>query len=266
MNSKCDARFFLGRQPLPGVREAVERALGMEEDGADIIDIGGESSRPGAEYVSAEEETARILPVIAGIRKHSRVAISVDTRKKAVMKAALEAGADMLNDISALEDDPALGPFAAESRIPVMLMHKRGRPATMQLDTAYGDPVAEVRGYLEQRAERAAAYGIARNKIILDPGIGFGKDLAANTALVRSCSALAASGYPILMALSRKTCIGEITGRGAADRMAGTLAACMMSVLYGASILRVHDTAGTADMLAVLSALTVSADRQSDEA
>jgi dihydropteroate synthase len=228
----------------------------MAKDGADIIDIGGESSRPGAGYVSEAEEIARILPLIEAIRKRSGVAISVDTRKKTVMRAAFEAGADILNDISALEDDPELGKYAAEVKIPVILMHKRGNPAIMQKHTVYADVFAEVNGYLLSRAEYALSCGIAKDKIILDPGIGFGKDLEANRELIKRCGELGGGKYPVLMALSRKTCIGEITGRSVEKRLPGTLAANVLSALFGASLLRVHDVPETVDCLKMLRSLT----------
>ncbi len=233
-------------------RGGAERALSLAEEGADILDVGGESSRPGAEYVDAEEEIARVIPVIREIRRHSDVAISVDTRKKAVMRAAFEEGADILNDISALEDDPELGAYAAAVKIPVILMHKRGNPAIMQSDTAYQDVFGEVSSYLERRADYAAGCGVRRRNIIVDPGIGFGKDTAANLELIRRCGELCGSRYPVLMALSRKTCVGAMTGRDAAGRLAGTLAADMIAVRNGARILRVHDVAETVDTLNVM--------------
>ncbi len=229
-----------------GVQSAVEAALRMEAEGADIIDIGGESTRPGSLYVSAEEEMERVLPVIREIRRHSSVPISVDTRKKIVMEAAWRAGADIVNDISALEDDPEMAPFAAEKGLPVILMHKRGTPDTMQSNIQYTDIVSEVLEYLTERCEFAVSSGISRNRIIIDPGIGFGKDLAANCALIAGTDRLAESGFPVLMALSRKTCIGAITGgdpqdRGdPKDRLAGSLSAELISILLGASIVRIE--------------------------
>jgi dihydropteroate synthase len=205
--------------------------------------------------VSEAEEIARIIPVIREIRKYSTVAISVDTRKKAVLLAALDEGADILNDISALEDDAGLGKCAAEAEIPVILMHKRGKPATMQAHTEYANPVEEVERYLRARIEYALSCGISRDKIILDPGIGFGKDLAANRALIVHSGRLCGGEYPVLMALSRKTCIGELTGRDVPERLAGTLAANMYAVQRGAALVRVHDVRETADMLRVLGAM-----------
>ncbi|MCD1654902.1 dihydropteroate synthase [Treponema zuelzerae] len=237
------------------VEDAVERALQMEAEGADIVDIGGESSRPGGAYVSAEEELSRVLPVIEGIRSRSAVPISVDTRKAAVMKAALDAGADMCNDISALEDDHALADLLAAAGAPVVLMHKKGTPDTMQLDPRYADPAAEVLSYLLERAEYAQTRGIRKDMIILDPGIGFGKRKQDNLALIAATRRFTAAGYPVLMALSRKTCIGDMTGKPVSHRLAGTLAANQIAVGLGAQWLRVHDVGETRDMLAVVQEL-----------
>jgi dihydropteroate synthase len=235
---------------------ALDAALAMAEDGADIIDIGGESSRPGSAPVDAAQEIERIVPLIENIRKHSPVAISVDTRKKAVMQAAFEAGADILNDISALEDDAELGKYAAGVKIPVILMHKRGNPAIMQQNTAYADVFAEVDGYLQTRVRYARSCGIAGEKIIVDPGIGFGKDLEANRVLIKRCGELCGKKYPVLMALSRKTCVGEITQRDVDKRLSGTLAAHLLSVMFGARLVRVHDVPETVDCLKILRSLT----------
>ncbi|MCR5290821.1 MAG: dihydropteroate synthase [Treponema sp.] len=233
-----------------------ERALQLIDEGADIIDVGGESSRPGAEYVSEEDEINRVIPVIQYIRRHSDCPISIDTRKKTVMKAAFEAGADILNDISALEDDPELASYAAQVKIPVILMHKRGIPATMQKNTGYTDVVKEVHDYLMQRASYACSQGIAENKIIFDPGIGFGKDIQANIELIKHCGSLGDGRYPVLMALSRKTCIGEMTGKPVEDRLYGTIAADLFAVMSGAFMIRVHDVAAAIDGLHVWGSLS----------
>ena len=234
-------------------RGSVERALRLIDEGADIIDLGGESTRPGSDYVDDKEEIRRVVPVIQEIRRHSDIPISVDTRKKTVMQAAVDAGADMLNDVSALEDDAALGGFAAEAGIAVVLMHKRGKPSVMQHDTFYRDVFAEVDACLAERVSYARSCGIDARRIILDPGIGFGKDRKSNVTLIRRCGSLCGGVYPILMALSRKTIIGDITGREVKERLAGTLAANLLSVLHGASLLRVHDVKETVDAMAVLS-------------
>ena len=236
--------------------DGIERALSMERDGADIIDIGGESTRPGSTYVSAGEELDRIIPIIEGIRRESAIPISVDTRKSEVMKAAIDSGADMVNDISSLTDDPALATLAAETGIAVIMMHKQGIPETMQANPSYVDVVSEVRDYLLARAREAVMAGISPERIILDPGIGFGKRHEDNCALIAGLAKIADGGYPVLMALSRKSCIGKMTGRETGNRIPGTLAANMLAVQNGAKALRVHDVGETRDMLMVLQEIT----------
>ncbi len=233
-------------------RGGFERAEQLIEEGADIIDIGGESSRPGSAYVDEDEELRRVVPLVESVRAISDIPISVDTRKFSVMKAAFEAGADILNDISALEDDENLTSFAVETKIPVILMHKRGLPSTMQKDTEYSDIFSEVDAYLSARADFAEKNGIEKHKIIIDPGIGFGKALKGNAELIRRCGELCGGKYSVLMGLSRKSCIGQITGRDIADRLSGTLSAGVISVMQGARILRVHDVKETVDSLKVL--------------
>lgn len=250
LNATPDS-FWEGSRSV-SVNEGIERALVMQGEGADIIDIGGESTRPGSRYVSIDEELERIIPVIEGIRRESRIPISVDTRKSAVMEAAFAAGADMVNDISALTDDPDLAALAARTGMTVILMHKQGVPATMQVNPTYTDVVSEVRGYLLERAAEAQKAGIPKDRIILDPGIGFGKRHEDNCALIAGLAEIANGGYPVLMALSRKSCIGTMTGRDTQDRLSGTLAANMLAVQNGAKVLRVHDVAQTRDMLMVL--------------
>ena len=239
-----------------GSRGGENLALKLIDEGADIVDVGGESTRPGSAYVSAEEEIRRIVPVIKKIRSASSIAISVDTRKREVLEAALSEGADILNDVSALEDDEGIAAFAARKGIPVILMHKRGIPAIMQNDTSYRDAFREVDAYLTDRVSYALSHGIAPEKIIVDPGIGFGKDFEANRILIKNCGKLCGGSYPVLMALSRKTCIGEMTGKRAEDRLCGTIAADMIAVMRGASIVRVHDVAAALDSLRVLKLLT----------
>ena len=235
-------------------RGGLERAMSLVSDGADILDIGGESTRPGSEYVDADEEIRRVVPVIEAIRKESDIPISVDTRKYEVMKAAFDAGADILNDISALEDDERLASFAAEKKIPVILMHKRGIPTDMQSNTAYSNVLSDVGKYLSERAEYAISKGIEPRKIIVDPGVGFGKDTKGNFALIKGCGKLCGGKYPVLMALSRKSCIGNVTGREVQDRLSGTITADILSVMSGAFMLRVHDVKETVDSLKILKA------------
>jgi dihydropteroate synthase len=230
----------------------VDLALLLVASGADIIDIGGESSRPGAEYVGEAEEISRVVPLVREIRKRTDTPISIDTRKASVMRAALDEGADICNDISALEDDPDLASLIGKSGIPVVLMHKKGNPLMMQDNPNYEDVVGEVASYLFSRAEFAIKAGIAREKIILDPGIGFGKRYGDNCALITDLAEIVRGGYPVLMGHSRKSFIGTMTGRPTGDRLAGTLAAGLVSVMNGAMILRVHDVAATHDSLSVL--------------
>lgn len=233
-------------------RGNAEKAFALIKEGADIIDVGGESTRPGSEYVPEDEEIRRVVPVIQAIRRESDIPISVDTRKKNVMKAAFEAGADILNDISALEDDSEMAEFCASVKIPVILMHKRGIPSEMQKNTDYSNVFEEVNSYLLERAAFAESMGISPEKIIVDPGVGFGKDLNGNLSLIKNIGRLCSGKYKILMALSRKTCIGQMTGRDVQERLAGTLAADLISVMKGAELVRVHDVKETVDTLKVL--------------
>lgn len=243
---------FWEKSRAASLADGVARALALVADGADIIDIGGESTRPGSAYVGEEEEISRVIPLVRAIRKETAVPISVDTRKAAVMRAAIDSGADICNDISALEDDPELAPLVASAGIPVILMHKKGSPVSMQDSPAYADPVREVAEYLFARARFAEGSGIARDRIILDPGIGFGKRYEDNCALIDGLAEIVRGGYPVLMALSRKSCVGTMTGRATPDRLAGTLAANLVAVRNGASLLRVHDVRETVDTLSVL--------------
>lgn len=236
-------------------RGGIEQALKLINQGADILDIGGESTRPGSEYISPEEEIRRIIPVIEAIRKESDIPISVDTRKSTVMESAINAGADILNDVSAMEDDPLMAKLAAKTKIPVILMHKRGIPADMQKNTTYDNVFDAVNQYLQSRVNFVMAEGILDDRIILDPGIGFGKDLNGNLSLIANCGKLCGGKYPVLMALSRKTCIGQLTGKDVDGRLYGTLAANLLSVVRGATIVRVHDVEPCVDTLNVLSGI-----------
>ena len=238
------------------LEKSLIRALALEAEGADIIDIGGESTRPGSSYISAEEELERVIPLIEAVRKHSAVPLSVDTRKAPVMKAAFKAGATLCNDISALTDDSDLGKLIAEEDGAVVLMHKRGVPSNMQQNMLrYRNVVTEVRDYLEARAAYALNCGIARERIIIDYGIGFGKTAEDNYRLVAASSYFTGLGYPLLVGLSRKSFIGAVTGGTPEQRLAGTLAATMYAVQQGASIVRVHDVAETYKTLQVLKEL-----------
>ena len=234
--------------------QGAELALKLVEEGADILDLGAESSRPGSEYVGAEEEIRRLIPVIEEIRRYSSVPLSIDTRKKVVMEAAWQQGASIVNDISALEDDPELGVFAAQKGLPVILMHKQGIPSTMQDNPLSDNALHQVNDYLQQRVQVALSLGIESDKIWLDPGIGFGKEYQANKILVTEWGTLCGGKYPVVMGVSRKSFVAQMIGRNSVpeDRLAGTLATNMMAVMAGASILRVHDVAATRDMLLVL--------------
>lgn len=236
--------------------KAAEMALEMISLGADIIDLGGESTRPGSEYISLDEELDRVVPVVQEIRRYSSCPISIDTRKKKVMEIAVESGADILNDISALEDDLEMAKFVAEKKICVILMHKRGNPVIMQRETQYQDVFQTVNSYLEARVNYAISQGVDASKIIVDPGIGFGKDLMGNCQLITSCGKLCQGRFPVVMGLSRKSCIGEMTGNEISDRLIPSVAANLLAVQQGAKILRVHDVKETKDMLKVLEILS----------
>ena len=238
-------------------RAAVARGLEMAAEGADIIDVGGESTRPGALPVAPDEEMARVVPVVREIRKESAALISVDTSKAAVARAALDAGADIINDVSALRFDPDMAGVAADSGAAVVLMHMKGTPETMQVEPRYEDLFAEVRGFLEARADAARSAGVRRDRIIVDPGIGFGKTFAHNIALIEGLGFLDDLGFPVLAGVSRKSFIGKALGAGPGERLEGSLAAGVLCIERGTHILRVHDVRATrraADMTdAVLS-------------
>ena len=233
--------------------DAVAHAQQLVADGADILDIGGESTRPGAAIVSEQEELGRVLHVIEGLRCMS-VPISIDTYKPQVMRAALAAGASMVNDINALQAKGALEAVAG-SDAAVCLMHKQGAPRTMQEQPQYRDTVAEVTDFLRDRIAVAEAAGISRERILIDPGFGFGKTLAHNLNLLRSLEAFHALGVPVLAGLSRKSMLGAITGRAVGDRMAASVTAALLAVQHGASIVRVHDVRETVDALKIWNAL-----------
>ncbi len=233
--------------------KAIARARRLIEEGADLLDVGGESSRPGAQGVSADEELRRILPVLRDLRS-APVPVAVDTVKPDVMRAALAEGAAMINDIGALRAPGAVEVVAA-SDAGVCLMHMQGEPRSMQQSPSYRDVAAEVSAFLEQRAAAAEAAGIARERIVIDPGFGFGKKPAHNLELLRRLGEIASLGYPVLAGLSRKSTLGAITGRPPLEREAASVAAALLAVEGGARIVRVHDVAATKDALAVWSAV-----------
>jgi len=228
-------------------RLAVAHARKLAKEGADLIDIGGESTRPGAKPVSEDEELGRVMPVLAAI---ADLCVSVDTRRPAVMKAALAAGASMINDVDALSAPGALEAVAASS-CGVCLMHKKGEPATMQQDPHYDDVLGEVKAFLEERVRAAQAAGIAAQRIVADPGFGFGKTMAHNLELLRRLNEFSSLGVPMLTGLSRKSTLQKITGRPVGERLAGSLALALLALQRGATILRVHDVKETRDVIAV---------------
>jgi dihydropteroate synthase len=226
----------------------------MAAEGADIIDVGGESTRPGAGPVSVADELARVVPVVAGLRQATDVLVSVDTSEPAVMAAAVAAGADIINDVRALARPGALA-MAASLGVPVVLMHMRGEPATMQLAPAYTDVVAEVRAFLDERIAACITAGLPRSSLIIDPGFGFGKRPADNLALLAGLERIRDIGLPLLVGLSRKSLIGHLTGADAAHRRGGSIALALAARARGAHVVRVHDVADTVQALAVAAAL-----------
>jgi dihydropteroate synthase len=234
--------------------QALMHAHHMAAAGADIIDIGGESTRPGAAPVSVQQELDRTIPIIEAVRSELRLPISIDTSKPEVMRAAVEAGAGFINDVFALRREGAVE-AAAELRVPVCLMHMLGEPRTMQEDPRYRDVTGEVEAFLLDRAQACVAQGIAKDSILLDPGFGFGKTLQHNLELLRGLPRLAAHGFPVLAGLSRKAMLGQITGRPVDERVAGSVTLASLAVLGGAAIVRVHDVAQTRDALQVINAV-----------
>jgi dihydropteroate synthase len=228
---------------------ALDHARRMAGDGADLIDVGGESTRPGALAVGEAEELDRVLPIVEALAREG-LAVSVDTSKPAVMRAAIAAGAAMINDVAALRAPGAIAACAA-SRVAVCLVHMQGEPGTMQSAPSYADVASEVRAHLAERAAACAAAGIPRERIVVDPGFGFGKTLEHNLQLLRALPSLATLGYPVLAGLSRKSALGAITGRDPGERLAASLAAALAAVARGATIVRVHDVRETVDALKV---------------
>jgi dihydropteroate synthase len=246
--------FFSGSRRLQPDK-AIAEGVAMAASGADIVDVGGESSRPGAAPVSEEDELARILPVVHGLRREMGAAISVDTYKSGVARAALETGADIVNDISALRFDPAMISLIAAEKVPVVLMHMQGTPQTMQAEPRYGDVTRDVRDFLAGQLYEAMDAGIPPESIILDPGIGFGKTIEHNLQLLRGLPTLAALGQPLLVGASRKAFIGKILNLDSDQRLEGSLAAAVAAVLAGANIVRVHDVAATSRAVRVADAI-----------
>lgn len=234
--------------------QAVARAREMAAEGADIIDIGGESTRPGAAPVSVEDELARVIPVIEALRGQVDALISVDTSKPEVMQAAAAAGADIINDVRSLQA-PGAPAAAAETEAAVCLMHMQGEPRTMQADPRYENVITDVAGFLRQRVAVAEAAGIARARLLVDPGFGFGKTLAHNLSLLKHLGELADSGLPVLVGLSRKSMIGKLLDLPVEQRLHPSVALAVIAVMRGASIVRVHDVAATVQALAMCAAV-----------
>jgi dihydropteroate synthase len=232
---------------------AIEHGLKLIEEGADILDIGGESTRPGSLSVELDDELQRVIPVIEALR-NKNIPLSIDTQKTEVMDAAMKAGASIINDVNALRAEGALQ-VAAKSGAGICMMHMIGTPQTMQQLIDYKDVLIEVKNYLLARAQAAEQAGIAKNRIALDPGFGFGKRTVHNLALLRGLQKIADLGYPVLAGLSRKSIFGDLTGKPAAERVHGSIAAALLAAQNGASIIRVHDVAATKDALAVLQAV-----------
>jgi dihydropteroate synthase len=236
------------------VERAVEHALQLIAEGADILDIGGESTRPGAAPVGLDEELRRVIPVIEALSKVTTVPLSIDTYKPEVMRAAIQAGADIVNDICALREDGALE-IVANSNAGVCLMHMQGIPQTMQINPQYTDVVSEVKQFLADRVEACLTHGIASERITLDPGFGFGKTTAHNVALIQHLDSFVELGFPLLVGLSRKSVLGRIAGGDEQQRLHAGLAASVISVMKGAKIVRVHDVKATVDALKVVAAV-----------
>ncbi|MGH8108138.1 MAG: dihydropteroate synthase [Arenimonas sp.] len=234
---------------------AIARGLRLVAEGADVLDIGGESTRPGAEEISEAEELQRVIPVIEALAKKIDVPIAIDTSKPGVMRAAVKAGASIINDVFALRRDDALD-VAAELKVPVILMHMQGEPGSMQAAPHYDDVVAEVHSFLTQRIFACEMAGISKKNIVIDPGFGFGKSLEHNLALLAQLQKFVELGVPVLAGLSRKSMIGALTGRDVNDRVHGSVAAALIAAQNGAKIIRVHDVAATVDALKIWNAVS----------
>ena len=236
------------------LESAVAHGLRLAAEGADVLDVGGESTRPGADEVSVEEELRRVIPVIERLVRETALPVSIDTSKPEVMRAAVAAGAGLINDVYALRREGALD-AAAAAGVPVVLMHMQGEPRSMQADPAYDDLVGEVHRFLAERIFACEMAGIPKKRIVLDPGYGFGKTSAHNLLLLRQQARLLDLGLPLLAGLSRKRTLGELTGRDVGERLPASLAAAVLAAEYGAKLLRVHDVAATVDAIKVWAAV-----------
>ncbi|OPY69539.1 MAG: Dihydropteroate synthase [Syntrophorhabdaceae bacterium PtaU1.Bin034] len=236
--------------------QAVDRAFRMIGEGVDIIDVGGESTRPYSEPTPLREELKRVVPVIEGIRKRSAISVSIDTYKAEVAEAAIAAGADMINDISALSFDARMAEVAAAARVPVVMMHIKGTPRNMQVNPFYNEVIGEIRDFFVERIAFAKGHGIDEENIVIDPGIGFGKRLEDNLTIIKQLKRLGELGKPILVGTSMKSFIGKIMGTDdITERAEGTLASVAISLWNGADIVRVHDVAGTRKVVQFMQAL-----------
>lgn len=234
---------------------AIQHGVRMAEEGADIIDVGGESSRPFSRRISAHEEMERVLPVIEALASSIKIPISIDTLKAEVAQEALKCGASMVNDISALRYDPRMAEVAARAGVPVVLMHMKGSPEDMQINPVYGDVTAEVAAFLKERMSYAQECGVERGMLIIDPGIGFGKTIEHNLTLIRELAELRALQAPILLGTSNKSFIGRITGKEPSQRMLGTMATVAAGVMNGADIVRVHNVKEAVETVKVIDAI-----------
>ncbi len=247
-DSFSDGGFFLSTQ------QAIAHARSLIDEGADILDIGGESTRPGSQYVSADEELSRVIPVLEAL-VDTAIPISIDTSKPEVMKHAIEAGASMINDVNALRNTGALETVAPHKHVQICLMHMQGKPQNMQANPYYIDIVSEVKDYLQQRIQAANTAGIALSRLVIDPGFGFGKTLQHNLSLLNHLNEFTTLGTPVLAGLSRKSMLGAITGNNVDQRLHESVAAALLAVAKGAKIVRVHDVKASKAALAIHNAL-----------
>ena len=252
INITPDSFFPLSRKN--SIKKAVSAALKMVSDGADIIDIGGESTRPDSDYIDEQEELKRVIPALKEIALSLKIPLSVDTRKSKVAYEAIKAGAVIINDISSMEDDSLMADVVKDAGCDIIVMHKRGIPYNMQKNIFYTDIIAEIYHELEILTENAVAKGIDRNKITIDPGLGFGKKTEDNLAIINNIAYFKKSGFPVLIGHSRKSFIGTITEKDVEERLAGSLAAGVVSLINGADILRVHDVKETLDTVKIVEA------------
>jgi dihydropteroate synthase len=248
-DSFSDGGFFLEPQ------RAIEHARRLVDEGADLLDVGGESTRPGAGAVSAAEELDRVGPVLEGVRAAEGIAVSIDTSKVAVAEVALDIGAEIVNDVTALRSEPQLAALCAERGCGLVLMHMQGTPRTMQEDPSYDDVVDDVKAFLAERIEFAISEGVAEGRIWVDPGIGFGKTVEHNLELLRRLGELGELGRPIVIGASRKSFLGKLTGREVGERLGGTIASNVLALLGGAEVFRVHDVAELRQALDVAEAI-----------